>query len=435
MNDNLNTAPESLNPGEGATRANPSGYLDRRSATILMIIKLAEGLSKLGLAILGAFMLQTVVNALNRIFHQGSSVADGKAMVAQVLKTLQVPAETIRQVVAEFPLDITFSSKPVLYVFVISLPFVLIAVLEAIAAIRLRLGKGGTRTIGILQRIYFVLHAIRLCVIVLVALILSIFTIFRLGGPLSIMLSTVYVSLAIFSLLVGLPILLYHRYIARTMDDIRYEMTTGLQAVRKQTRFQEVLLALIVLEVIGAIVSIAASWRPQQADVMTALLIVTMIGPVTKLVKFACVRSCYRNFMQEEGGQESDEAVSHVPQFVLIVLVILLFAIPNALICMQSSQFSTALVEKVEEFVSNARETVTEVSTKAETQIQTVQSVIANQMGKAGNAGAGHDEVKTEPVEAASPAKVQEKEEPAASGVSAEADEKEAGASLASKAE
>ena len=222
MKNNVKTG--SLKSGENERKANVSCYLERKSATILMVIKLAEALGKLCLTIVGAFVLQQVVTALNRIFQEGTTVSDGKAMVAQVLKTLQVPPETIKQVIDAFPLDIRFSSGPVVFVFVLCLPFVVIAILEAIAAIRLRLGKGGSGTFGILQRIYYVLGVIFVIVSALVALALSIFTIFRLGGTLGIAISTVYVSLAIFYILISAPTLFYHRNVAMIMDETGYEM-------------------------------------------------------------------------------------------------------------------------------------------------------------------------------------------------------------------
>lgn len=395
MSDNLDTTFETPETEEGVRRANPSWYIDRKSSTILMIIKLAEGLSKLCLAILGAIMLQSVVSALNRIFQEGSTVADGKAMVAQFLKTLRVPAESIKQVVDAFPLDITFSSKPVVYVFIICLPFVVIAVLEAIAAIRLRLGKGGTRTIGILQMIYYIIGAIKLLAFVLVAIGLSVITIFRMGGTPSIILSTVYISLAVFFTIIGLPELFYHRSVAKIMDDVRYEMQTGNRAAHRRTHFQKILIILIVLEVIGVFVSVAASWSPEQGGLVSALLIGAMIGPAAKLLKYICVMCCHRNFMSQDSAPGSERSISHTPLFILIVLVILFFAVPNVVLCMQSSRFSTIVVEKVEEFFSDARKTVDEVSTVAEVQIAAVESAVAAQTG-AGTADASSNETKEE---------------------------------------
>ena len=381
MNDNLNITPDTLQSDEGERKANPSYYLDRRSATILMIIKLAEGLSKLFLTILGAVMLQTLVTSLNRIFQQGTTVADGKAMVAQVLKTLMVPPEVIKQIIDAFPLNISFSSGPIVYVFMICLPFVLVAVLEAIGAILLRLGKGGTRMIGILQRIYYVLEVIGLGVLALLAVVLSIVTIVHLGGTAGIALSTIYVSLAVFFILISLPTLLYHRYVARIMDDIGYEMQTGRQAVRKKTLFKPVLTILIALEVIGAIVSIIAFWSPAQGGLAAVMIVLSMIGPVGKLLKYISVKYCYRNFMKEDVEEEMNGSVSHKPQIILIVLVIFFFTVPNIFLWSQSSAFSTAIVEKVEEFFSNARQTVTEVSVQTEEQIQAAQDAIVSQLG------------------------------------------------------
>ena len=224
--------------------------------------------------------------------------------------------------------------------------------------------------------LYYILGGIRLLVFALTAIVLSIITIFRLGGAPSLMLSTGYVSLAVFFILIGLPTLLYHRNLARIMDDIRYEMETGRQAVRKHNHFKKVLTTLIVLTVIGAAATIAAYWRPQQGGLAVGLLLATMVGPVVKLIKYICVMYCNRNFMQADSTEESEGDISHVPQIILIVLVILLFAIPTAFLCTQSSVFSTALVEKVEEFTSNARQTVDELSAVAEKQIETVQTVM-----------------------------------------------------------
>ena len=76
MNENLNMTNETQGSAAGGRRANPSDYLDRKSSTILMVIKLAEGLSKLCLVILAAFVLQTLVSALNRIFQQEQIAAE-----------------------------------------------------------------------------------------------------------------------------------------------------------------------------------------------------------------------------------------------------------------------------------------------------------------------------------------------------------------------
>lgn len=395
MNDNLNPAFQTTASGQARRSANPSYYLDRKSATILMLIKLAEGLSKLSLVIISGFLLQSVVTALNRIFQEGSTVADGKAMLAQFLKTLQFPAETIRQIVDAFPLNVTFSSKPVVYVFVISLPFVLIAVLEAIAAIRLRLGKGGTRTIEILQMVYFVLRAIGLFVCALTAIVLSVFTILRVGGGLSIMLSTVYVSLAVFFILIGLPELLYHRNLARIMGDVRYEMETGKEAVRRRLFFKENLIVLIVLEVIGTVVSLLSSGSPRLGGVGTAMLIAAMVGPAAKLLKYICVMCCHRNYMHEDKATQEGK-VSHMPQIILILLVVLFFAIPNVFLCIQSKTISDTIVKGVEDFFSNARQTVDEVSTTAQAEIDAVKSVLNGETEVRGAAPAPQDGTKEE---------------------------------------
>ena len=377
----FNQAVETPGYGEFGRRANTPFYLERKSATVLMVIKLAEGMSKLCLTILAAFVLQSFVTGLNRIFQEGTTVADGKAMVAQFLKTLRFPMETIRQIVDAFPSDITISSRPVMLVFVICLPFVLIAALEAVAAIRLRLGKGGTRTIGILQMIYFVLGAISLLLTAIAAIGLSIIMIFRVGGTVSIVLSVISVSLAVFYILISLPTLFYHRNIARIMGDVRYEMKTGKPAERKKTNFKKILIILIVLEVIGVAASIAASWNPEQGGIAGALIIVALIGPAVKLVKYICVMFCYRNFMKEDGTRERREDVSHTPLFILILLVVLLFAVPDIILCMQSKVFSDVMVKKVEDFFSDARQTVDELSVVAEEQIQNVESAIADQTG------------------------------------------------------
>ena len=415
-----------LKSGENERKANVSCYLERKSATVLMVIKLAEALGKLCLTIVGAFMLQQVVTALNRIFQEGTTVSDGKAMVAQVLKTLQVPPETIKQIIDAFPLNITFSSRPVVFVFVLCLPFVVIAILEAIAAIRLRLGKGGSGTIGILQRIYYVLGVIFVIVSVLFALALSIFTIFRLGGTLGIAISTVYVSLAIFFILISAPTLFYHRNVAMIMDEIGYEMETGKQAVHKHFLFKENLIVLLVLEVIGIIVSLIASWRPQQGGIAAAMLVASLIGPLAKLLKYLCMKYCYKNYIKADNAEETEGVFSHIPQFVLIIIVTLIFVVPIIFVCRQSSSFSNAVVEKVEEFVGNARQTVDEVSTVAGAQIEAVQNAmgVQTQTGTVGTVEAPQSGTETAAVETAAAAQDETKAESAAASDAAKSEKK-----------
>ena len=415
-----------LKSGENERKANVSCYLERKSATVLMVIKLAEALGKLCLTIVGAFMLQQVVTALNRIFQEGTTVSDGKAMVAQVLKTLQVPPETIKQIIDAFPLNITFSSRPVVFVFVLCLPFVVIAILEAIAAIRLRLGKGGTGTISILKRIYYVLGVIFVLASALVAIALSIFTIFRLGGTIGIAVSTVYVSLAIFFILISAPTLFYHRNVAMIMDEIGYEMETGKQAVHKHFLFKENLIVLLVLEVIGIIVSLIASWRPQQGGIAAAMLVASLIGPLAKLLKYLCMKYCYKNYIKADNAEETEGVFSHIPQFVLIIIVTLIFVVPIIFVCRQSSSFSNAVVEKVEEFVGNARQTVDEVSTVAGAQIEAVQNAmgVQTQTGTVGTVEAPQSGTETAAVETAAAAQDETKAESAAASDAAKSEKK-----------
>lgn len=424
MKNNMKTG--TLKSGESERKANVSCYLERKSATVLMVIKLAEALGKLCLTIVGAFMLQQVVTALNRIFQEGTTVSDGKAMVAQVLKTLQVPPETIKQVIDAFPLDIRFSSGPVVFVFVLCMPFVVIAILEAIAAIRLRLGKGGTGTISILQRIYYVLGVIFVLASALVAIALSIFTIFRLGGTIGIAVSTVYVSLAIFYILISAPTLFYHRNVAMIMDEIGYEMETGKQAVHKHFLFKENLIVLLVLEVIGIIVSLIASWRPQQGGIAAAMLVASLIGPLAKLLKYLCMKYCYKNYIKADNAEETEGVFSHIPQFVLIIIVTLIFVVPIIFVCRQSSSFSNAVVEKVEEFVGNARQTVDEVSTVAGAQIEAVQNAmgVQTQTGTVGTVEAPQSGTETAAVETAAAAQDETKAESAAASDAAKSEKK-----------
>ena len=249
--------------------------------------------------------------------------------------------------------------------------------------------------------IYYVLGFIRFIALGLCAIALSIVTIIRVGGTLSIMLSTVYISLAGFFIITGLPALLYHRSIAGFMADVRYEMETKKRAVRRPNRFNVILTILIVLEVIGALVSLIASWNPEQGSLVAGLLIGTMIGPAAKLLKYICVMCCYKNFMQEGGSAEMEENISHTPQIILIILVTLFFAVPNIFLCVQSNTFANAIVERVEQFFSEARETVDDLSTTAQAQIEAVQAAVDEQTAQA--AAAMQEGVKEESSQAAAP--------------------------------
>ena len=374
MDEKLNMTIETSEPADGGIRANPSYYLDRASLTILMVMKLVTGLTKLCIAVLCAFVLNSVVSALNKILKEGS--VNGKAMIAQIMKTLRFPMENIKQVVDAVPSGFTISPSLPVYAFAIFLPFVLISVLEAIALIRLRLGKGGTRTIGILHWIYCVLDAVKLLAAALLAMVLSLLSLVRLGGTLGIMFASVFFSLAVFYIPIGLPSVLYHRNIAGIMKDIRYEMGTGMQAVRRWINFRKILGFLMALEVAGTLVSIMAYWRPTQKDPAMMTLIMIILYPVLKLVKYICVMFFYQHFMKVDGAVKAEGSVSHMPQIILIALVTLFFVLVSAFICVKSNAVSRDIVSRVEAFFKDARETVDQVSNKADQQINQVEQKI-----------------------------------------------------------
>lgn len=117
MNENIKLNIENPEPVEDGRSANPSYYLDRASLTILMLMKLIEGLSKLCIAVSCAFMLNSFVSALNKILKDGS--VNGKAIIAQILKTLRFPMENIRQAIAVVPENLVISPRLPLYVFAI----------------------------------------------------------------------------------------------------------------------------------------------------------------------------------------------------------------------------------------------------------------------------------------------------------------------------
>jgi hypothetical protein len=195
------------------------------------------------------------------------------------------------------------------------------------------------------------------------------------------------------------------------MDEVGYELETGKQAVHKHFLFNENLLVLIVLEVIGIVVSLIASWRPGQGGIAAAMLVASLIGPVAKLLKYICVKCCYKNYIQAGTAAETKDRYSHVPQIVLIALVTLIFVVPIVFVCTQSSAFANALVDKVEEYVGNARQTVEEVSTQAEAQIEAVQAALGDQLEAAGMVEASQNGSQEEAAVATEASKDEKKKE------------------------
>ena len=377
MNDKIDMKINDSLPEEDKRSANPSYYLDRVSLTILMLMKLVEGLSKLCLVVVCAFMLNTFVAGLNEILKNGS--VSGKAMIAQILTTLRVPVQYIRQAVAAVPSNLTISPKLPSYLFAIFLPFVVITVLEAIALIRLRLGKGGAITMRILHWIYFLLDAVKLFALTMLALILSILSLTRLGGTLGIIFASIIFSLAVFHLCIGLPAMLYHRNIAGIMKDIRYEMKTGIQAVRRWVNFNKILGFLLALEVAGIIISIMAYWRPTKEDPAMATLIMIIAFPALKLLKYICVMFFYQNFMKIDNAVESKDIASHKPQIILVTLVTVSFVFVTAFVCAQGASVSRLMVGRMETFFNNAQQTVNRISNQADQQINAVEQEIDSQ--------------------------------------------------------
>jgi hypothetical protein len=117
MNEELNMTIDNPEPAGEGRRANPSYYLDRASLTILMVMKLLGGLTKLCLAMICAFVLNSVMSAFNKILKEGS--VSGKAMIAQIMQTLRFPMENIKQVVAAVPSNFRVSPMIPVYAFAI----------------------------------------------------------------------------------------------------------------------------------------------------------------------------------------------------------------------------------------------------------------------------------------------------------------------------
>ena len=377
MNEEFNLKIENPEPAAGGRPANPSWYLDRVSLTILMVMKLIAALTKLSIAVVCAVIINSVVSALNDILKEGT--VSGKIMIAQILKTLRFPMENVNQAVAAVPSDFTVSSSLPLYAFMIFLPFVLISLLEAIGLIRLRLGKGGTRMVGIPQWIYFALDAIKLLALTLLAIVLSLLAIIRLGGSFGITIASIIFSLAVFFIPIRLPAMLYHRNIAGIMKDIRYEMKTGEQAVRRWINFRKILGFMIALELAGTIISLMAYWRPTQQDPAIMTLVMIIVYPALNLVRYICVMFFYRNFMQVDNIAEAKDDISQKPQLILVGLITLFFVCVSGFVCVKSASVSRAVVERASIFFNDAQKTVDQMSNQADQKINDVEQAIDSQ--------------------------------------------------------
>ena len=129
------------------------------------------------------------------------------------------------------------------------------------------------------------------------------------------------------------------------------------------------------------------------------MLVASLIGPLAKLLKYLCMKYCYKNYIKADNAEETEGVFSHIPQFVLIIIVTLIFVVPIIFVCRQSSSFSNAVVEKVEEFVGNARQTVDEVSKMLPqngTKTEAVETAAAPQDEKKAESAATSDAAKSE---------------------------------------
>ena len=354
--------------GADGKRANMPAYLDKAPATILTLIKVVQGLGEICIAILCAVVVNTVVSAINQTLQQESIVADIKTMVAQLLNAAKVPASNIAQVLDAIPSQINFTVDGAMafYVFMAFLPFALLAAIEAVAAVRLRIGKGGTTTMGVLHRIYFAVELIKVLMAAIMALTMTFFTIMSMGFTAGTIVSVIYISLGIFYIIIRIPHVIYHREIARVMGEIGYELGTGMRAKIRASRLRTACIILIVFSVLGAIVSVGSAAESGSNGAVPAALLVSLVA----ILKYVCVMLSYQNFVNAEGLGQGEEAQpgSHKGLLILILVISLLFVLPTAVLCVTSGRISTAVSESVSDYVAKTKDQVAEMVKKAEEQ-------------------------------------------------------------------
>lgn len=348
------------------TWANPPAYLETVPATLLMLFKLMEGLTKGCFAIFCAVVVNTIVTSVNKTLAQESIVADIKTMVAQLLNAAKVPGDVIRQVLEMIPTQINFQVNGALafYVFLAFLPFALLAAVEAVAAIRLRFGKGGSLTLEVLHKIYFVVDLIKMLAGILSALAMSFFTIGQMGFTSGTFFAIVFISLGIFYVLVHIPSVLYHRGIAGVMKGIGYELSTGMRAKVKASGLKVVCIILMVFTAIGAVVSIGAF---MESGVKGAVFAGSLV-PLFTILKYVFVMLSYQNFANAVSDTQPEDTGrrSHTPLLILVGVVSLVFVVPTVVLCVASGQISSSVSESVSDYISKTKDEVAEYVKKAE---------------------------------------------------------------------
>ena len=357
---------EQSGDGTQIRRANTRAYLETAPATTLMILKVAEGMGKLCAAIVCAALVNTVIAAVNKTLQQESIAADLRSMVAQILSMLKVPASDISQVVETIPSQLNFaiSGRLVSMVFFMFMPFALFAILEAIAAVRLRFGKGGARMLQVLETLYCAVEFIGILAAIILAIFFSASTIQRLGFTAGAVISVVYLSLGVFYILIRTPYVLYHLGIAGAMKGIGSEMATGVRSLIRAPFLQGASIILIVFTIISAIVSIGSASELGAGGYVFGALIV----PVIVIIKYTCLIVSYQNYARAEGSEEEEDkkSRSHTPLVIVIVVLALLFATPTVILCAVSGRISSSVAESVSTYVSETKDAVDRVSAQVE---------------------------------------------------------------------
>ncbi len=373
-------------PGQEETLAYPSAYLDRPASTVLMLVKLIDALVRAGSIAVSFCFAMSIVAALNAVARSGISSA---AVVLEWLKEAGVPMESIQEISEIISSGKTFSISggPIILAFAIFLPFLLISVLEAIAAVRLRFGSGGARTIRVLHKLLFVFGIVKLVLAIGLVIILAGSSKQVSDPEMGTAIMIIAIAAGVLFVALHIPGLFYHSYIARAMKEIRYELETEERARIKPTRLGALCVFYIVLEGIGILGSIIASivmWAAL-SGLSKQVPFIPSIGynPIYPLMmavfhmwmvlRYICVMRCYRNFLEAEGEDAKQyEGRSPVIPAMLTVLVIFLFIIPTVLLCVKVRGISTSVSEKAENFIRNAEETIIEAGNTAKSTVSAV---------------------------------------------------------------
>ena len=320
-----------------APNARPEQYINTSSATIIMLIKLLEGVA-------AGFFLYHIFRAMVRIIGEVTKGALDVNHALQLFASeygVTISSDT-EKILSDFAVGGFVLSNIIWGGFILVIIIILLlVVVEAIALLEVRIAKKGAGLVKIIHQIYMWVN-----IGALIFLGISVFEYYKFQQSLKGVSSTAYNSatvlwaavifVCVVYALIFIMLLCYHKDIAIAMKTVAYELNTGNQGAFRRTHLSGISIFFsipFVLTTIALVFGIIRSLVGGESLARTFQVSnvqegISLVLPVIMMIKYLCIPACYRNLEcareWRDGYTQKTEKSGHFTRNLIIIIIIII---------------------------------------------------------------------------------------------------------------